>query len=251
MKRFFVPAIAAAFLIGFGSSARADEQEAKAIIDKAIKAIGGPENLAKAGVLSWKTKGKITLGDNENDFKGNTTVQGLDHYRAEFEGDFNGNEVKGVTVLNGKQGWRKFGENATEMDEDAVANEKRNIYLQVVAATLVPLNGKGFKVESAAEEKVGDKPASVIKATGPDGKPFSLYFDKETGLLVKQTATVAGFNGDEFEQETTFADYREFGGIKKATKVESKRNGNPFITLAVTEFKTSDKANPETFAEPK
>ena len=52
-------------------------------------------------------------------------MQGLDHYRSEFEGEFNGNPIKGVTVLNGDKGWRKFGENAMEMDEDAVANEKR------------------------------------------------------------------------------------------------------------------------------
>ncbi len=251
MQNLFKVAVAAACIAGLASPSRADEKAVKAVLDKAIKAIGGEETLAKAGVLSWKTKGTITLGDNDNDFNGRTTAQGIERYRSEFEGEFNGNSVKGVTVIDGKKGWRKFGDNLTDLDENAVANEVRNVYLQVVPVTILPLNGKGFKVESAADEKVGDKPVAVIKATGPDGKSFMLYFDKESGLPVKQTATVAGFNGDEFDQETTYADYKDFGGIKKATKVESKRNGNPFLKGTILEFKTLSKAEPDTFTEPK
>jgi len=251
MKPILCTMLVTACVMAMGSAVRADEKDAKAVIDKAIKAIGGAEKLAKAPVLTWKTKGTISFNDNENEFTGTSTAQGLERYRSEFEGEFNGNSVKGVTVLDGKKGWRKFGENVMEMDEAGVANEARTVYLQVIAASIVPLNGKGFKVESAPDEKVGDKPASVVKATGPDGKSFTLAFDKESGLLVRMTATVAGFNGDDYEQESTFADYKDFGGIKKATKVETKRDGNPFIKGTVTEFKASDKAAPETFAEPK
>ena len=46
---------------------------------------------------------------NDNEFTGQSTAQGLDRYRAEFEGEFNGNSVKGVTVVDGDKGWRKFG----------------------------------------------------------------------------------------------------------------------------------------------
>ena len=124
--------------------------------------------------------------------KAQSTVQGLDHYRSEFEGEFDGNTVKGVTVLNGEKGWRNFGD-THGMDEDGVANEKRTIYLAVVPATLVPLKGKEFKIEPAGEEKVGDKPAVAIKVTGPDGKDFKLFFDKESGLPVRLEAKVVGF----------------------------------------------------------
>ena len=93
--------------------------------------------------------------------------------------------------------------------------------------------------------------ARRIKSLIVDGKDFTLYFDKETGLPVKQVAQVRGFMGDEFTQETTFADYKDFGGIKKATKIESKRDGQRFIEQEVTEFKTLDKVDPATFEEPK
>ena len=51
--------------------------------------------------------------------------------------------------------------------------------------------------------------------------------------------------------ETTFGDYKDFGGIKKATKIEVKRDGEPFQKMEVTEFKVLDKVDPETFTEPK
>ena len=82
-----------------------------------------------------------------------------------------------------------------ELDGDDLAAEKRRAYLQAAPMTILPLKGKGFKVESATEEKVGDKPAAVLKVTGPDGKDFTLFFDKESGLPVKLVATVAGLPG--------------------------------------------------------
>ena len=182
MKRFLGALVVAIVAAGFGVPAGADEPDAKAVLDKAIKALGGEEKLAKAKTLTWKSKGTISIMDNDNPVSMKATAQGLNLYRSEFEGEFNGNNVMGVTVLSKDKGWRKFGDNAMEMDDAAIANEKRTIYLAVVPVTVLPLKGEGFKIVSAAETKVDDKPAVAIKATGPDGKEFTLWFDKESGL---------------------------------------------------------------------
>jgi hypothetical protein len=142
-----------------------------------------------------------------------------------------------VTVLAGDKGWRKFGDMSMEMDTDAVTNEKRTIYLQVIPVLLVPLKGKDFKVEAAKEEKVGERPAAAIKVTPADGKEFTLYFDKDNGLPVKLVANVIGFGGEEFTQETTYAEYKDFGGIKRATKIASKRDGETFVEQQVSDFR--------------
>jgi hypothetical protein len=252
MTRFLGVALAAALASGLGGTARAeDDKDAKAILDKAIQALGGEEKLGAVKAATWKAKGKISFGGNDSDFTSETTVQGLDQLRQEFEGEFGGNKVKGVTVLNGDKGWRQFGDNSMELDKDGVANTKRTVYLQMIPVTLLPLKGKDFKVEPAGEEKVGGQPAAVLKVTGPDGKDFKLYFDKKSGLPVKQVAKVAGFMGGEFTQETTYANYKDFGGIKKATKLEAKRDGERFMQQEVTEFKPVPKVDPKTFAEPK
>jgi hypothetical protein len=250
MKRFLLAALAITFVSATANPVRADDTDPSAVLDKAIKATGGEEKLRKIDAIAWKSKLAITFNDNTNEFTGHTTLQGLDHYRSEFEGEFGGNPFKGVTVLNGDKGWRKFGDNKMELEGDALANEKRQVYLQAIPSLLVPLKGKGFKLESAGEEKVGDKPAAGIKVTGPDGKDFTLYFDKESGLPVKVVAKVVGFGGEEFTQTTIYKEYKDFDGIKKATKAESKRDGEDFIKSEVSEFKVLDKVDPKAFSEP-
>jgi hypothetical protein len=250
MNRFLHVLFLALMTASFAGLTRADDTAAKAIVDKAIKAMGGEEKLAKATTYTSKGKGTITLEGNDNEIKTQATVQGLDHYRSEFEGEFNGNPIKVVTVLNGDKGWRKFGDNAMEIDQDGVANEKRTIYLAVIPATLLPLKGTAFKFEPAGDDKVGDKPAIAIKVTAPDGKDFKLSFDKESGLPVRLVAKVVDFRGEEFTQQTTFSNYKDFDGIKKATKIESKRDGEKFIEQEITEYKVLDKAPADAFTEP-
>ncbi|MSR60812.1 MAG: hypothetical protein EXS05_24755 [Planctomycetaceae bacterium] len=123
--------------------------------------------------------------------------------------------------------------------------------MQIIPVTLVALKGKDFKVVSVAEAKVGEKPAAGVKVTGPDGKDFTLFFDKESGLPVRSVAKVQGFMGEEFTQETNFTAYKEMAGIKKATKIEAKRDGAAFLSQEILEFKVLDKVPADTFAEPK
>jgi hypothetical protein len=251
MTRFIGVVLAAGLAVGIGRVALADNQDAKAVIDKAVKALGGADKINAAKAAVWKTTGTIKINENSNKFTSTVTAEGLDHNRLEFNGDFDGNPIKLLVILNGDKGWRKFGDDAGNLEGDALANHKRSVYLQIAPAMVLPLTGNGFKVESAADEKVGGKPAAVLKVTGPDGKDFQLYFDKESGLPVKLTATVAGFQGDEYAQETIFSNYKDFDGLKRATKIETKRNGEKFIDQEVTEFKVLDKADPKAFVEPK
>ena len=144
-------------------------------------------------------------------------MQGLDHSRSEFEGDFDGNTVKGVTVLNGDKGWRKFGDNPWRWTRRHRQRKAQHLP-PVIPTTLVPLKGKGFKIESAAEEKVGDKPAAGIKVTGPDGKDFKLYLRQG-----ERPARQAGGHGRRFRRRRVhpgddLRDYKDFDGIKKATR---------------------------------
>ncbi len=248
MTRHVVVALLLTVAASLGNLARA--QDAKAVLDKAFKALGGEDRLRAVKAVSWKGTGKLTIQGSENPFTSETTLQGLDHVRASFEADFMGNEIKATTVVAGDKGWRKFGDMPMELDKDGLANEKRMMYLQLIPTTLAPLRQKEFKVEVSATEKVGDKEAVVLKVTGPDSKDFKIYFDPETGLPVKLVAAVIGFMGEEFTQETTYADYKDFEGIKKATKIESKRDGEKFIVYEISEFTVLKDVPPETFKEP-
>ena len=240
--------VLATLFVGLGLSARAgDDKAARAVLDKGIQALGGADKLGKAKAMTWKTKGKVSFMGTDNEFTGTVTVQGLDHLHQELDGEFGGNKVKILMIMAGNKGWRGFNGDNQPLDDETLATQKRGIYLQVVPAMLVPLTQKGFKIESIPDDKAG----AGIKVTAPDGKDFKLYFDKQSGLPVKLVATVAGFMGGEFLQETTYANYKDFGGIKKATKIVSKRDGEKFQEMEVTDFKVLDKVESDTLSEPK
>ncbi len=252
MTRLLGAVLTAALVCSVASPAHAGEnKDAKAILDKAIGAMGGEQKLSAIKALTSKSNGKISIQGTERDISNSTTTQGLTRVRTDSEVEFEGNKIHAIVVLNGDKGWFKFGEMGSELEADRYANEKRVLYLQVIPITIVPLKSKEFKVEMAADDKVDGKPAVGIKVTGPDGKDFQLFFDKETGLPVKQVAKVLNFMGEETNQETTFGGYKDFDGIKKATKVAHKRDGEKYLNLEITEFKVLDKVDPKTFDEPK
>jgi hypothetical protein len=116
MSRFIGTMLAAALVAGATSPLRADDKDVTAILDKAIKALGGEEKLAKSQTFTQTAKGTITIMDNDSEVTSNMWVQGLDHARQEFTGNFGGNMVKGVTVLAGDKGWRKFGDDKMPLE---------------------------------------------------------------------------------------------------------------------------------------
>ena len=89
MERFLVALLVTVFVIPVLMSGRCRPMTQRSVaLDKAIKALGGEDKLSKLGTATWKAKGKYTTGDNErHDFTGQTTVQGLDHFRWELEVD--------------------------------------------------------------------------------------------------------------------------------------------------------------------
>ena len=236
---------------GIAGAARADDAAVNSILDKAIQALGGEAKLSKLEAYSIKSKGTVIFGGNENQLVSESTVAGLDRFRQEFEVGSQGNQFKGVVVLNGDKAWRKQGGNNTaELDAEAITHEKRSVYLQIIPTTILPLKTKAFKVEAAADETVAGNPAVVLKVTGPEGKSFTLAFDKQSGLPVKLEAKVLGFQGAEFTQETTYSVFKGFNGIQRPTRIETKRNGEPFGNVEVIEFKALEKVDPKKFEKP-
>jgi hypothetical protein len=252
MARSLVAFLVMAAVSTSGRIAAVDDADATAILARAMKALGGEDRLGKIEAATWKARGKTTFRDDEaRDFNGLTTFQGLDRFRSEIEVEFRDKTtLKLLAVLNGDRAWHSVGE-LTLFPNDAVARLKRRAYLTVVPVTLAPLKGPGFKVAAAGEEHVGGRPAAVLKVTGPDGRDLTLSFDKESGLPVKAVGKVFTLDGREITQETTYGDYKDFGGIKVATRLGVKSDGKPGGTWEIAEFQVLDKVDPLAFSVPK
>ena len=236
----------ALFLVASPSKAADDSA---AVLDKAVEALGGKDKLAAAKAMTWSRKGKITINGSESPFTSRSTFQGHDRRRAEFNIDLGGNPIEVVVVVNGDKGWRQVNGMTEELAGEELERERRAAYLEWTAATVLPLKQAPFKTESAGEEKIDGKPADGVKVTGPVGNPHTLYFDRETHLPVKLVSAATDFAG-EATHETTFSDYKESDGIKRATKIKVKRNGEDFVDAELTEFKVIAAPEAKTFEKP-
>ena len=82
MARFIGAVLVAALVFGLSGPGRtADPKNANAILDKAIKALGGEAKLSKIKAASWKAKGTVAIMGNDNEYTAQATMQGLDHFR--------------------------------------------------------------------------------------------------------------------------------------------------------------------------
>lgn len=224
------------------STPAADGPDAAALLTKGIHSLGGEAALAKVRGITWKTKGQLNWNGAENPFTGLNTFKDWHHARLEFEGEFGGNPVRGVTILDGDKGSRDLAGQQTDLDADGLANERRNLMLQLVPALLLPLKDKsqGFTLQSATRSKVGERAVVDLKYRPKTGKEFTLTLDEETGRPVRITGSVSDWSGVEVTQEITFSAYKEMSGIQKATKLSYKRDGERLLELEITEFKTTE-----------
>jgi hypothetical protein len=243
-----------------GAAWSADEK-AMAVIDKAIKAMGGQEKLEKAQTTYSAFTYKVFSGGNavSGSGFGRLTIQGLENRRHVIEGDLNGTTSKSIMILNGDQGWTQIGARAREMPPLVIALRKQANMPELLAARPNLLKSSGFDVEWAGKQNVGDRPAFVLKVTGQDAKSLKIFYDKERGFPIKTEVRPVVPEGEptrdlifgDHKLEWIYSDYKDFDGIKVATKAEHKKDGERIYVQEITEFKILDKVPTDTFTEPK
>jgi hypothetical protein len=226
------------------SPLRADDA-AKATVDKAVKAIGGMQKLDKLKAVTTKDKGTYYGMGDGIPYTANYSTQWPDRFRVEIEGYI-------IIVLDGDKGWTQMNGETKEMDKEELARHQEDLFANWVT-NLKPLQDKAFILAPLGEIKVDGKPAVGVKVSHKDHKDISLYFDKDTGLLVKterrvQTGPEQG--NMEVNQETFFSDYKDVDGLKIPMKAVIKRDGKQFVEAEHIEVKLVDKLDGKVFAKP-
>jgi hypothetical protein len=227
----------------------ADEPaQARAIITKAIEAMGGETKLAKAGTFTQKAGGKFYGPAGMVAFSGEWTVNLPDQVRETVESETDGMKFRAVKVIAGDKGWLRVNDSVEELDKDALAAARDEIYAARVT-TLAPLKEKEFTLAPLGESKVGDRAAVGVKVTHPDRPEVSLFFDKDKGWLLRAEYAVK-VRSVKARQEVFYDDYQDMEGFKRPKKTTVKRDGKTLVESEVTEFKPLDKVEPKLFEKP-
>lgn len=174
-----------------------------------------------------------------------------DKSRATIEGDMNEQKFKMTHVFNAGKAWHRTNEDTMEMPEEQAAAEGEQLYLRRVTH-LAGLNAGEFTLGPLADNKVNGKSAVGVKVASKGHPDVSLYFDKDSGLLIKSQMKVKDpQSGENPDQETFYQDYKEVDGVKQPMKVIVHRDGKVYVESTNSDMKLYDKLDDKMFDEPK
>lgn len=241
----FIVLLATCF--AFAAPATAADPSPEEIIDAAIKATGGADAIAKQKRMTWAESGTYYGQGTAQPYSSKYAYQFPDKFRMEITGVF-------TIVVDGDKGWISSMGSVMELDDEQLAEQKEQLYSTRVSM-LTPLKenkDKQFTLAAAGEGKVGDRATVAVKVSSKGHRDVTLSFDKETHLLAKVETVVKSdeLGGKEVDQAVTPSDYKDFGGLKVATKYVVTRDGEKFVEAEMTDAKFVDKHDDGAFAKP-
>jgi hypothetical protein len=238
--------------LGTSGAARADDQkDLNDLVEKAVKAHGGADNLAKTKAFVMKGKGKFYgLNDDGIPYTGVWSIQEPDRMRVEIEGEFMGQKFKVVTATDKDKGWTMMENNVQDAGKEQVAETKDQLHAGRLTH-LVGLNDKDCKLSAVGESKVDDRPAIGVRVECKGYKDVSLFFDKETHHVLKMERRAKDVEmNKEFTEETFYGEYKKVDGALLAHKHTIKRDGKLYVEAEFTDFELKDKLDDNLFKKP-
>jgi hypothetical protein len=206
------------------------QESADQVIDKYIKAIGGAQKLS--AIKSYVAKGtSIGFGG----FGGGGRVQIFAKFPdqrttlMEFPDALERGDS--IRTFNGKEGWIKtpltvLGEyelTGGELDgakldaELAFPQQIKQVLTNLrvgLPTTISDLPGPSSQTSQEKASGIGsDRVVNVLQGTGPRGLLATLYFDKDSGLLLRMIRYAKSPIG-RIPTQVDFSDYREVDGVK-------------------------------------
>lgn len=139
-----------------------------------------------------------------------------------------------VMLFDGKNGVNK-----SPMGEEVLEGENlEQMAFEADMLAITKLDELGIKATLTGVEKIDDKDAYKIEFVLPSGGKFHHYYEKESGLKLREQRTLSTPQGT-FTQTTNFSDYREVNGMKYPYKlVQSVVGMNIEMTVSNIEINT-------------
>ncbi|MFO0810338.1 MAG: hypothetical protein U0746_17075 [Gemmataceae bacterium] len=252
--------LAASLLAASGSRAQPpgerEEAEARAIIDKAVKAHGGADNLSRFKAVSAKWSGKHKV---ENQFYWDAvrvvTYEMPDKIRFDFDvANPAGGGFAFSRVVNGKKGWQGSDRGRRDLKDTEVAQIVGEVYAHWLAS-VVPLKDKGFTFSLFGDVTVDEKDAVGVRVSCKGRPDVNLFFDKKTGLVVKSERRAKDLRtNEEYTAESIYRDHKAFQGVMWPTTRLDRRDGMDLEEnsgrFELSDFQAHTKLDEKSLAKP-
>ncbi|MFO0881428.1 MAG: hypothetical protein U0840_29360 [Gemmataceae bacterium] len=249
MRLFLPPALLVA-LVFLGATttprARANEKDALAIVERAIKAQGGSAALTRAAQCKRTDTGTQAILTRDVPFVSKVTRSLPDRVRLQIELD---KKITTTLVMDGNRGWQAEGESPSVQLPLARVREMREEAYVWWLTTLVPLTKSGFTLSTLERTRIDGEPAVGIRVVSKGHPDSRLYFLERNGLLAKIERRVTEA-GREIDKEYLYSSYKEFDGVYLPTREIIKVNREKFTELIISNYTFPEKLGAGAFARP-
>ena len=215
-------AVPGAFVDSGGSLPMQDKLPgAEQILDQYVEAIGGLPALGK--VNNRVTKGTMEIAGAGVKLSITTYQARPNRSYTVVDSPATGKIESGT---NGEIAWQVSALTGAQLME---GKEKANLLHMNIFDRVVDWRTSFQKVEAAGVEDVSGKPCCKVVVTPKDLPPQTMFFDKETRLLVRVTMTVESQAGT-IPSDSYLSDYKAVDGVLLPHKIVTKLMNQERVT---------------------
>jgi zinc protease len=220
---------------------------------------------AKGPVMAWlQTQGGLErisqIKDTISHWSGKVDVQGQfreilleqrwldpDKSYAAIEirpANFFSSSIKYNQVINGNEGWLKFGSRIIERSVEELLTSGKELFF--VQTELMPriLSNASFRLTHGGTATVENAQTDVIDVRAASAYQYKFYLDQSTHRLVKLDLA-------KDQEEYFFYDYRDRGGLWPAFRVRALLKGALISELTLKDVQYNVGVDPKLFERPK
>jgi outer membrane lipoprotein-sorting protein len=252
MRRWFMGVAVTLVAAGIATA----DDKAEAIVKKGVDAHGGADNLNKYKGGRCKMKGDLHVMGLDLEVTGSLVYSLPDRYRMEIDTEIMGQKLTINQTVKGDKVKSTITIGGMTMNAPDANGEKDELKLAAAmqeAEQLTPLlDKKKFTIKAGDEEEVNGRKASVVVVTPATiKKDFKLFFDKDSGLMVKTAHRGLG-PGDggasvEVLEETYVSDYKKVNGVQVPMKMEIKHDDKKFMAITLSDYELVEKIDDKEF----
>jgi hypothetical protein len=246
-----LPLLVACLALTRVATLSAQEDKARAVIEKAVAALGGSEKLAKRKSVRITMKGSGTIQPAVSvPVTHDILLQPPGQLKTAYRFEFKDKKFTIIQVVDGERAWRSDNGRTREAKGHMLTHMREGLYAFEVETLLPLLGDKSYRLSPLREVGVNGRPAAGVKVAREGHKDVRLYFDKGDGLLVKSERRSPEFDGKDVLRENYYSNYKPAGGRKHWMKVVVRQDGKKLLEGAVTEIKFVDRIDDGEVAKP-
>jgi len=236
-----------------------DQGKGRAILEKAIKALGGEERIGGLTLFTMKSRTKTTVSTAAvTETTEEISMQFPSRARIVTERNVRGNKSVTTRVMDGESGWQIVAGRALNLPRTSLQQMRESLLAELSVRELLGLlKDNNCKLVPLGETRVDEKPAVGLKVSRMGVPDLKLYFETKSGLLLKRETVNRlggtprpGIPGREYTTMMLFEDYQDTAGVKLPFKTSTFRDGRKISETELLEFKAVDKFDDKTFTKP-